>query len=266
MNRLYTFSLLGLTAAIPLSFASTVSAEVTITDFGYSGTVTGTSGGFNVYGAADAEIETITVGTTVYSEFVAPTTANTTDAPEDRYRPLAQSGDGPFVGTPGSDLIGNRPTFGWSNGTAATSSVDLLFGQTIFDNDAATDDVYELFLFELSGGDEFELTAILGGTAEAPILGRSAILDTFAVNSSDYIAAERETGSDLATIRLGGSAFDISDTFGVSELIGVRIAVNNASTLGGDPAVLLASVPEPGSLILLAAGGALVLCRKRRLA
>ena len=263
MIRARIQAVLGATAALPLALASTASAEVLLNNFTYSGTVTGTSGEFDVYGDADAAIDTITVGDTVYSQFVGPTAANSTNGPEDRFRPQTQESSGPFLGTDGSDLLGNRPTFGWSNGTAETSSVDLLFGQTIVDNDAATDSIYELFLFELSGGDEFELTAILGGTAEAPVLGNSAIVDTFTVNSSDFIGVDREVGSTL-TIRLGGSAIDISETFGVSELIGVRVAVNAASTLGGDPAVLLASVPEPASLVLLAAGGCLMLGRKTR--
>ena len=259
MTRMHARTVLGFSAALPLALATTASAEVLLNNFTYSGSTDGDGD----YNAPDAMIDTITVGSDVYTNLVGPGFANVTDGPEDRFRPSSLVGSGPFTGTSGSDLLGNRPTFGWSNGTAETSSVDLIFDQAIVDNDAADDTVYELFLFELSGGDEFQLTAILGGDVTSPVLGNSAIVDTFTVNSSSFIDIDRQAGSDLE-IRLGGSAIDISETFGVDQLIGVRVAVNAASSLGGDPVAVLTSVPEPASLALVAAGGCLMLGRSRR--
>ena len=246
----WTLALLG--AGVVTAGAADTSQAAVITAY----TATGSVDAQGELNDDDATITSITTaaGGTVTGPFVGPTSGDVNDPPGVDF--VGDAETAPFP-TRTQLLLGNVPTRAWAD--SGTNGGDYLFGQTISDNSAGSDTSFEVFLLELAGGDSFTITAITGGTAESPTLGPSAVTFSTAATMGprvDLMGVNGTSGNFAGS--LGGLALDISD-LGVTSLTGIRFTTN-----GGDPAAILAVVPEPASLALLGLGGLCLLSRQRR--
>ena len=166
----------------------------------------------------DARITSITTaeGGTVTGPFVGPTSGSIFDQPGADF--VGDAETAPFPSRL-QLLLGNVPTRAF--GDSGDNGGNFLFGQTISDNSAASDNVFEVFLMELGGGDSFSITAITGGTAGSPTLGPSTVVfGTSGAAVGPDVDLQRIDSAGNFTGGLGGLALDISD-LGVNELIGI---------------------------------------------
>ncbi len=210
----------------------------------------------------DIPVTSITTASGTYSGFIGPTEAH-------------QAGSAPSFTTYGFTdtevttssvaLLGNNLAQSIVNGGGLTYNV--MFGQTITDDTNGTDTNFEIFYIELLASNEpYLLRAITGDTASAPIIGNSTDTISSVTTASDgptisgALVRRGDNGSTLAAT-YGGHAFDLSDAFGVTSIIGIQIVSISGSA---DPAAILA-IPEPASLALgLSSMAALFVFSRRR--
>lgn len=215
------------------------------------------------------EVTSLTTDSGTYSGFIGPTEGfKDGGVVSFATRGFNDNGNTPDFTPTENLLLGNNLARTLVNGSGLF--YNLMFGQTITDDNVGADTNFEVFYFELLPGNEaYSLQAIIGGTAAVPVLGGSAVTVSSTVyapisdivSSSSDAALDRSDSSSVLDANYGGQAFDLSE-FGVTSLVGIRFVSTNSA----DPAAILV-IPEPSTLALFA--GALVLfglsaVRKRR--
>ena len=181
----------------------------------------------------------VTAGGVQYRNFLTPTEVDITGGgaspgAANLYEGTASSAPVPMTL---SDVLLNRDiTRGYTDPTFNTP-VNVMFGQTI----NGTAGQQELFLFDITTGDNWTVTAITGGTATAPVLGGSTSIVANDVGIDTNTV--RANGTPINVQSVYGFGVDINNDLGESSLIGVRVTSN-----GADPSVVLASTGPGDSL------------------
>jgi len=171
-----------------------------------------------------------------------------------------------------------------TDGESGSYAFSLIFEQGITDNDAGSDSLPEVVLFERGNNDDSTIRAIVGGTYDAPVFAPIALT----INSGELFNTGLviDTTEITSSQELAAGGFDLSDFFGASPqqtVWGIQIESNGGDFYGQflsaeDPAAQfdpnvpsgllnpLATVPEPSAalLVLLAAGSSILLRSRRR--
>jgi hypothetical protein len=156
--------------------------------------------------------------------------------------------------------------------TAVTGLLELTTGDFFFGTalQGAAGQANDIFILDFGGEDAYTVTplddsgAVIGGGFT--FTPTDAIGDpTASIVADDSGNYENVTGTVGAG--LNGFAFDVEDFAGLTGLVeGVRITPGSGASTP-DPTVIgfnTAAIPEPASVALLAAGGLMLLPRRRR--
>lgn len=173
-------------------------------------------------------------------------------------RGVGLSGPSPFPSPLSDSLLGNNLANTLVHGNSGTLTFNVLFGQTVFDSNAGADNQLEVFYLDLIPANEpYSLQAIVGGTADTPILGGSVLvfstvsyapINGITPTTAHDAVLDRSGNTNSLNATYGGHGIDLSE-FGVTSLVGLQWKSTAASS--ADPAAFLVSIPEPSSAAFL---------------
>ncbi len=122
-----------------------------------------------------------------------------------------------------------------ASGKANSVDGNFIFSTVLDNSNGALPDIVITDLGFASQTDGYTVTAIIGGTAAAPVFGGSSFnfaQNTQMVDTGQNLRVRRNASEDLTQDMIAGG-IDLSD-LGVTSLIGVRV-----ETSGGDPSLVL---------------------------